>query len=92
MNDWLKSLRDLYDKNRGILDKLEGRSKEKKLSELNIERQIRNLSKIPCIQKAWETRDFPKLHGWYFDLMSGSLKEVFSMEENHKLKKVGSLA
>jgi carbonic anhydrase len=92
VSEWLKNLTAIYEANREELDRLDFQQRERKLAELNIEAQIRNLSKIPCIQRAWEKNDFPKLYGWYFDLDRGSLREVFSMEENHRLQKVASLA
>jgi carbonic anhydrase len=91
VSEWLKQLRALYEVNREKLDQLDFQQRERKLAELNIELQIKNLSLVPCIQRAWEKRDIPKLYGWYFDLDRGSLKEIFAMEENHKLKKVASL-
>jgi hypothetical protein len=43
------------------------------------------------IQKAWEKKDTPILFGWYFDLDTGGLTEVFSMEADSKLRQVASL-
>jgi carbonic anhydrase len=91
VSEWLKNLKSLYLEHQDELDQLDFQPRERRLAELNIEAQIRNLSRVPCIQKAWEKRDVPRLYGWYFDLDRGSFKEVFSMEDNHRLKKVASL-
>jgi carbonic anhydrase len=91
VKEWLKPLRALYEEHKEDLNHLDFQHRERRLAELNIEAQIKNLSRIPCIQRSWEKTDFPKLYGWYLDLDSGTLKEIFSVEENRKLKKVASL-
>ena len=64
----------------------------KRLCELNIRAQIIKLSQLDVIQKAWERGNTPILLGWYFDLNTGGLKEIFSMEANYRLKQVASVA
>ena len=88
---WLVGLRQLYENNAEELQDLEFDQKEKRLCELNIKEQILNLSKLEMVQKAWEISNNPILLGWYFDLNDGSIKEIFSMEANHKLKQVASV-
>jgi carbonic anhydrase len=90
IREWLIELRALYELYHQELDALPYDQKEKKLAELNIRQQIINLSKLPLIQKAWETGEYPKLFGWYFDLDTGALSEVFSMEDQ-QLKQINSL-
>jgi carbonic anhydrase len=91
VKEWLKNLRALYERHYEELEPLSFEQKEKRLSELNIREQVINLGKLPYIQRAWEKTDYPKIFGWYFDLLTGSLLEVYSMEQNHKLKQVGTL-
>ena len=92
VKEWLANLRALYEKNHDLFERLSFDKQEKILSELNIREQVLNLSKLAPIQKAWEKTDYPRIFGWYFDLLAGSLKEVYSMETNHKLKHVATLA
>ncbi len=92
VRQWLSGLQELYDNNYVELQDLTPEQKEARLSELNIREQVVNLSKVPCIQKAWERRNFPEIHGWYLDLRQGTLQEVFSLERNHRLKQVSSLS
>jgi carbonic anhydrase len=91
LKEWLKNLRALYEEHHNELEALPFEQREKLLSELNIRQQVLNLSKLPTIQKAWEKTDNPKILGWYFDLLTGSVTEVFSLEKNHKLKQKTSL-
>jgi len=90
VREWLIELRALYELYYKDLDPLPYDQKERKLSELNIRPQIINLSRLEIIQKAWQKGNFPQLFGWYFDLDTGLLSEVFSMEDQ-QLKQVSSL-
>jgi carbonic anhydrase len=91
VNRWLDPLNELYEQNRADFDGRNEQEKAKRLSELNIRRQIVNLSQLDIIQKAWEKGNHPHLLGWYFDLPTGALREIFSMEENRRLKQVSSV-
>jgi carbonic anhydrase len=90
IREWLIELRALYELYYKELDPLPYDQKERKLAEINIRQQIINLSKLSIIQKSWEKGIYPKLFGWYFDLDTGSLSEVFSMEDQ-QLKQLTTL-
>lgn len=90
IREWLIELRALYELYHKELDPLPYEQKERKLSEINIRQQIINLSKLEIIQKSWKNGKYPQLFGWYFDLDTGSLSEVFSMEDQ-QLTQVASL-
>jgi carbonic anhydrase len=89
---WLDELRDLYENRREEFQDMDFEQRTKRLCELNIRAQILKLSQLDVIQKAWEKGNNPILLGWYFDLNTGALKEIFSMEANYKLKQVASVA
>jgi carbonic anhydrase len=89
---WLSGLRALYEQHHDELKGLSIKEQEKRLSEINIRQQVINLSKMELIQRYWERQDYPKIIGWYFDLGSGFLQEVFSLEKNHRIKQVSSLS
>lgn len=89
---WLDELRDLYDNRADEFEDLDFEGRTKLLCELNIRAQIVKLSQLEVIQKAWEKGNDPILLGWYLDLKTGALKEIFSMESNYKLKQVASVA
>ena len=88
---WLSGLKDLYAAHKEELDNLPFDPKERRLSEINIKQQIINLSKIDIVQRSWQTRSAPILLGWYFDMNSGELTEVFRMDPNEKLHRVSNL-
>ena len=89
---WLDNLRYLYENRREEFEDMDFEQRTKRLCELNIRAQIIKLSQLEVIQKAWKKGDYPILLGWYFDLNTGALKEIFSMESNYKLKQVASVA
>ncbi len=76
IEEWLADLRATYQANRTELDALDAEQREVRLAELNIEQQIKNLSALSIIQKAWQSSVYPKLYGWYFDLNTGSFTEI----------------
>jgi carbonic anhydrase len=88
---WLTELRSIYEGNRDELLSLDFNDREKRLSHLNIESQVTRLSKMPIIEHAWEKSRHPFLYGWYFDLDTGYLTEVCSMERSPKLRPHQSL-
>jgi carbonic anhydrase len=88
---WLEGLNEIYDNNQRDFEALAPIEKAKKLCEMNIRQQIINLSKIDTIQNAWERNDKPILLGLYFELTDGTLREVYSMENNHKKRVVAEV-
>jgi carbonic anhydrase len=92
VNRWLDNLRDLYEKRSDEFQDMDFEQRSKWLCELNIRAQIIKLSQLDVIEKAWENGNYPILLGWYFDLNTGALKEIFSMEASYKLKQVASVA
>ncbi|MBX2966761.1 MAG: carbonic anhydrase [Cyclobacteriaceae bacterium] len=80
LREWLIDLRAIYELHYQELDPLSYDEKEQRLAELNIEQQVKNLSKLDLIQKAWKQDIYPKLYGWYFDLNTGLLKEIAQID------------
>jgi carbonic anhydrase len=87
----LEPLHELYDRNRDELTELDFAQRTKRLCELNIEAQIKELSQLEIVQQSWEKSKWPILLGWYFDLENGALKEIFSMNSSHAIKQIASL-
>jgi carbonic anhydrase len=77
--EWLVDLRGLMALHQSELDPLPYEQKERRLAELNIEQQVKNLSNLDIIKKAWSTASYPVLLGWYFDLNTGSFSEIASI-------------
>ena len=77
LDNWLLHLKDVYSRNRDILERIE--SNEERLdrfTELNVKEQVSNLAKLSFIQKARKKGDYPRLHGWVYSVGDGLIKEL----------------
>src|SRR5450432_1111524 len=85
LNMWLRSIKDVYRLHR---DELEGISdtekRQDRLTELNVQEQVLHLAKTSIIQRAWQHRQGPDLHGLVYGLKDGLLNTIFTM--NHESK------
>jgi carbonic anhydrase len=41
--------------------------------------QVNNLAKTTIVQKSWQQKKYPHLHGWVFDLHHGEIKEILNI-------------
>jgi carbonic anhydrase len=81
INKWLRNIKDVYKANLGVINKIADDNKKlDHLIELNVKQQVLNLSETSIIQKAWQDRKSPTLHGWVYDLNDGIIKELFKMD------------
>ncbi len=80
VESWIGSLRVLA---RVHADELDGLSHEEaadRLVELNVEEQIRNLSRHPSVRRAWAEGRPLRLHGWVYQMSSGLLKPLAELD------------
>jgi carbonic anhydrase len=91
MHKWLDELIELYNEHAIELETLPQVEQEKRLCELSIKEQLLKLSELDIVQQTWERRASPSLLGWYFDLTTGTIKELFSMTARENLKHVASV-
>ena len=77
IDNWLVNIRDvvrLHDEElRGIQDETQ---RLRRLVELNVTEQVRNLAKTNIIQNALRGNNPPRLHGLVYDIADGSLKDL----------------
>jgi carbonic anhydrase len=77
LNNWLQGLRDVYRLHATELDLIKDESKKSdRLVELNVLEQALNIAKMDHVQKARSKDNFPKIHGWVFDIRSGELIDL----------------
>ncbi len=83
LNSWLQTLRNVYRTHRAELDAIaDDHARFDRLVELNVVEQCINIIKIDHVQRAWYKTGYPKVHGWVFDVRTGSLKDMgLNMEE-----------
>lgn len=78
INFWIQEIKETYDKNHTeIHSHCHSHSdKVNRLCELNVEQQIKNISNLPFIQKAWKDGKKLTIHGWIYGLEDGLLKDL----------------
>jgi len=80
INNWLRNIKDVYDKYAGELNAIEEeKARFDRLVELNVVEQVRNLAKTNIIQQAWHKKQPVHLHGWVFGMHDGIIKPILSM-------------
>ena len=74
---WFDQVREVAELNRLELDRLEDAGERfRRLVELNVEAQCRNVLKLEVVQEAIRKNGVPTLHGWVFDIHSGALTDL----------------
>ncbi len=88
INKWLINIKDVYYKHKAELNQLTEREKINRLVELNVQEQVMNLAKTFIIQKSWQTRKAPLLHGWVYSLTEGILHPLCKIDHEYPLDEV----
>lgn len=77
INKWLRNIKDVYRNYSRELESLtDPDHRFRRLVELNVMEQVRNLTETSIVQKAWQNENRPWLHGWVYDLHTGQLSEL----------------
>jgi len=89
INKWLRNIKEVYNKHIYELNNLSDEHlRFDRLVELNVEEQVKNLSKTSIVQRAWSNRDLPHLHGWVFDMKTGIIKEIINIKANAEIDEI----
>mgnify|MGYP000538831897 CR=1 FL=1 len=74
---WLRNIKDIYSRNSKEIDALATEEERVNLlCELNVSRQVKNVSYTTCVQKAWSNGQLLSIHGWVYGLKDGLLKDL----------------
>ena len=77
LNPWLRTIRDVYRMHAKELDAITNeRERYNRLVELNVREQATNVIKTANVQKSYQQKGYPIVHGWVFDLHSGILIDL----------------
>ena len=80
INKWLRHIKDVYRFHASELDIItDPNAKIKRLTELNVIEQTHRLSDMSFVQKAWDEEQRPMLHGWIYDIHTGQLKDLVTI-------------
>ena len=80
LDQWLSSLKETHSKNLEQLKSLGEEERWARLVEINVEQQVQRLSLNPTLQEAWKSGNRVTLHGWVFDLATGLIKTISTIE------------
>jgi carbonic anhydrase len=85
IDNWLRQVRELYLRNRKHLVKLpDDKAQLDRMCELNVARQVINVSNTTVVQEAWR-RDQPlTVHGWIYGIGDGRLRDLDIQIQNNK--------
>ena len=70
---WLRHLRQVRRLHRAELAELRGAARERRLVELNVIEQVRNVARSTVVRDAWEAGARTNVHGWVYDVSDGLL-------------------
>jgi carbonic anhydrase len=77
LNPWLRTIRDVYRMHASELNAIKDeRQRYNRLVELNVMEQATNVIKTANVQKGYQQKGYPVVHGWVFDLHSGILIDL----------------
>ena len=76
IDHWLEPIRELDRANAGELRNLSEPDRVDRLCELNVARQVENLSNSPILQRAWSRGQTVSVHGWVYSLRDGLIRDL----------------
>ncbi len=76
IDNWLRCIKDLYERNLQELEKLEPQARLRRLCELNVAQQVRNVAHTTIVQRAWLDGRSLAVHGWIYDIADGLLHDL----------------
>lgn len=77
INGWLREIRDIYRLHKGELQVIvDEKDRHRRLVELNVREQCLNIIKTAYLQKSYNGKGYPIVHGWVYDLSNGYLKDL----------------
>jgi carbonic anhydrase len=77
VDHWLHPIREVYADNRAELEATApGRARLDRLCELNIKRQVRNVTTDVFVQDAWARGQTLSVHGWVYSISDGLIQDL----------------
>ena len=75
-DNWLRHVKDVQDRHRDLLERVEPGRRVDALCELNVIEQVLNVAQSTVIQDAWARGQDVTLHGWVYGLRDGLLQDL----------------
>ena len=92
IDNWLRHIKDVYRFHHEELDAIaDTDQRARRLVELNVIEQVRDLGKTSIVQNAWNNGQALHIHGWVYDLADGIINDLqvnfTSADELHEVYK-----
>ncbi len=84
IDNWLLHIHDLYLKHKTFLSSLPKEEQGNRLCKINVAEQVFNLGNSTIVRSAWERGEDLKIHGWFYDIRDGILKDLGVSANNRK--------
>jgi carbonic anhydrase len=82
-NKWIRNIKDIAYIHRDELEALPSpETRERRLIELNVIEQAKNLTHTSIVQKAWHRGQELTIHGWVYDIANGRLNDMISIDNS----------
>ena len=75
-DNWLRHVRDVYDKHEAEIEGLEPAEQLRRLCELNVAEQVEHVSQTTVVQDAWARSQSLAVHGWVYGLGDGIIRDL----------------
>lgn len=89
IDNWLRHLKDIYQKHAEHLDPLTEDQRFKQFCEINVIEQVYNVCHTTIVQGAWRKGQELSVHGWIYGLHDGLLQDldvcITTPEDIHRL-------
>ena len=82
INKWIRNIKDIAYMHRDHLDMLKPEDRERRLIELNVIEQARNLTHTSTVQAAWNRGAELTIHGWVYDMETGLINDMISIDRD----------
>lgn len=89
LNKWLRNLKDVYYHHQDEVNAIEDETEKiNKMVEINVIEQVNNLIKTSVVQRAWQNRQYPIIHGWVYEMETGLLKSVVEKDHTSEIEDI----
>lgn len=82
INKWIRNIKDIAYMYREELELLDPEARERRLIELNVIEQAKNLTHTSIVQAAWHRKQPLTIHGWVYDISNGRLADLISIDNS----------
>ena len=77
IDNWLRHVQDVHVRHEALIDNAPSEDERiDRLCELNVISQVRHVCETTIVQDAWRRQQPLSVHGWYYDLRDGLLRDL----------------